>query len=90
MLFRLTASDSPSDKLFTLQNVSEWNHNYVVTQLAVFKDRLVVCDQISSVSLLQVHSDYRLITLARDFGPLWPMCVEAFDEKNIIGANVSL
>lgn len=88
MLFQLKPSDSTFSS-FNLQKLSEWNHNYLVTSLVSHNDHLVVGDQISSVSLLQVTSEPKLVTLAKDYGPLWPVAVEAFDDKNIITANVS-
>jgi len=32
--------------------------------------------------------DEKLQTVARDYGPRWPVSIEAIDEKNVIGANV--
>jgi DNA damage-binding protein 1 len=87
MLFRLDASDYLSSATFALQKVTEWNHNYFVTSLASYSDNLVAGDHISSVSVLKVVNS-QLQTVSRDYGPLWPVCVEALDEKSIIGANV--
>ena len=85
MLFKLEGS---SDSLSpSLNKVSEWHHNYLVTSLGSYADRVVVGDQPSSVSLLQVTQS-KLISQARDYGPLWPVCVEALGERHIIGANV--
>lgn len=87
ILFRLERSDHLSTTSFTIQKVAEWNHNYFVTSLVSRGNNLVLGDAISSVSLLKVV-DGQLKTVARDYGPLWPVCVEALDETNIIGANV--
>ena len=88
MLYRLDVSDDVPSPSFTLRRLSEWNHNYLVTTLASYGDHVVAGDQISSVSILRV-SDSEVRNVARDYGPLWPVCVEASDEENIIGANVS-
>ena len=87
MLYRLKVSDDAPSPSFTLQMLSEWNHNYVLTSLATYGDHILAGDQISSVSILKV-SDSTVQNVARDYGPLWPVCVEASDEANIIGANV--
>ncbi|TFK70374.1 hypothetical protein BDN72DRAFT_542903 [Pluteus cervinus] len=83
-LFRLTnVEDSPASKL---EPLGEWNHNYIVSSLASFGDSVVLGDQISSVSLLKVQGD-KFQNVARDYGPRWPVSVEALDDKNIIAAN---
>lgn len=46
-------------------------------------------DQISSVSLLKIVEN-EVVLEARDYGPLYPVAVEALDQKNIICANVRL
>ena len=46
-------------------------------------------DQISSVSLLKV-AEASLVVEAKDYGPLYPVSVEALDSDNIICANVSV
>ena len=43
----------------------------------------------SSVSVLNVVES-KLRIVARDYGPLWPVCVHMVDKKGIIGANVSV
>ena len=87
MLYGLKVSDDVPSPSFTLQLLSEWNHNYLLTSLATYGDHVVAGDQISSVSILKV-SNSQVHNVARDYGPLWPVCVEASDEANIIGANV--
>lgn len=69
------------------RKVTEWNHNYLVTGLGAIGNHVFVGDQISSVSLLKCTEE-RFETVARDYGPRWPVSVEAIDEKNVIGANV--
>ncbi|KAJ3744599.1 CPSF A subunit region-domain-containing protein [Lentinula detonsa] len=86
-----TTTESPS---YQLKSLMDWNHNYLVTSLSAYGDHLVVADQFSSVSLLRVGGDAggggRLMTVARDYSPLWPICVDAVDEKSFIGADKSL
>jgi len=43
-----------------------------------------------SVRSLLRFSDLKLHLVAKDYGPLWPVCVQAVDEKTIIGANADL
>lgn len=87
-LYRL----QPSTKLtpvttYTLKEIHNWNHNYMVTSLGAYEDRLVAGDQISSVSLIKV-SDTELVTEARDYGPLYPIALEALSERSLICSNV--
>lgn len=89
MLYGLKVSDDVPSPSFTLQLLSEWNHNYYLTSLATYGDHIVAGDQISSVSILKV-SDSKIRNVAKDYGPLWPVAVEASDEANIIGANDAL
>ena len=71
-----------------LEEVSTWNHNYFVTNLVFDGTHLLVGDAISSVSALKWNEDREKIeTVARDYGPLWPVAIEATG-KGIIGANV--
>jgi hypothetical protein len=41
----------------------------------------------SSVTLLRV-GESELHIVARDYGPLWPICVHMVNSKSVIGANV--
>lgn len=61
----------------------------MVTSLSAYGDHLVVSDQFSSVSLLKLDESQKLVTVARDYSPLWPISVEAVDDKSFIGADVS-
>ncbi|KAJ7134358.1 CPSF A subunit region-domain-containing protein [Mycena epipterygia] len=88
MLFRLDMD--PETMECKLKKVSEINLNYFVTSLAAFENRLVLGDQISSVSLLEVHQGFKLRTLGRDLTPLSPVSVQALDRKHIIAANDTL
>ena len=87
MLFQLNADKNVSPSKLSLDKIAEWNHNYLVTSLGAVGDHVFAGDQISSVSLLKVL-DEKLQTVARDYGPRWPVSIEAIDEKNVIGANV--
>ncbi|KAF9069809.1 CPSF A subunit region-domain-containing protein [Rhodocollybia butyracea] len=75
---------------YSLEQVAGWNHTYLVNSIASYDDRIVASDQFSSVSLLKVDPSQNLITVARDYSPLWPVAVEAFDTEGIIGADQSL
>jgi DNA damage-binding protein 1 len=65
----------------------------VVTSLVARRSRLFVGDAICSVSIIDVveaeAGEMRLESVAKDFGPLWPVTVESLDQDTIIGANVS-
>ena len=90
LLFRLDSSlDESSTIVFSLKKIVDWNHNYLVSSLGSFGDRIVAGDQISSVSLLKV-GEASLVSEAKDYGPLYPVSVEALDLDNIICANVSV
>ncbi|KAG6903292.1 hypothetical protein C0995_000187 [Termitomyces sp. Mi166 len=82
MLFKLQSSDD----ILHLERLTDWNHNYLVTSLATYDDRIIIGDQLNSVSLLEV-TDGKIQNLARDYGPRWPVAVEASGNDSIIGAN---
>lgn len=84
--FYVSVEESQSP-VFSLKKLAEWNHNYMVTSLGSFNDHVAAGDQISSVSLLQVTDD-KLISEARDYGPLYPVAVEALNDTSIIASNV--
>ncbi|KAJ4488025.1 CPSF A subunit region-domain-containing protein [Lentinula aciculospora] len=79
-----------STPLYTFHSVTDWNHNYIVTCLSAYGDHLVVADQLTSVSLLKLNENQKLKTVAKDYSPLWPISVEAADDKSFIGADQSL
>ncbi|KAJ7430159.1 CPSF A subunit region-domain-containing protein [Mycena latifolia] len=87
MLFRLEMD--PVSKACKLQKVSMINLNYFVTSLSGYDNRLVLGDQISSVSLLEISEDSKLRSLGRDLTPLSPVCVQALDGNHIVAANES-
>jgi DNA damage-binding protein 1 len=75
--------------VFSLKKITEWNHNYLVSSLGSFGNRIVAGDQISSLSLLKV-TEANLTSEAKDYGPLYPISVEALDSDNIICASVGV
>lgn len=88
MIFRTTVANERSSPTFALHKVAEWNHNYYVCSLVSRGNTLMLGDAISSVSFLELVGT-QLKVVAKDYGPLWPLCVEAWGDKSIIGANVS-
>ncbi|KAG1898161.1 CPSF A subunit region-domain-containing protein [Suillus fuscotomentosus] len=70
----------------TMAQIATWNHNYLVTSLASRGDIILLGDAISSISMLRLE-DNRLHLIARDYGPLWPTCVELMSNSTLIGAN---
>lgn len=87
LLFQLWLDKGASPAILALEKITEWNHNYLVTSLAAVDNRVFAGDQISSVSLLEIQEN-KFNTEARDYGPRWPVSIEAIDGKNVIGANV--
>ncbi|KAG6831652.1 hypothetical protein H0H87_004602 [Tephrocybe sp. NHM501043] len=85
MAFKLKKSDDS----FVFELLSEWNHNYMLTSLATYDNRIVIGDQLNSVSLLEI-ADGKIRNVARDYGPRWPVAVEAADKDTILAANVSI
>jgi len=87
MIFRIVVtSDVSTTPSFSLHKVADWNHNYFVNSLVSRGSTLVLGDAISSVAFLKLDGT-RLGTVARDYGPLWPICLQLWSEKSIIGAN---
>ncbi|EGN98024.1 hypothetical protein SERLA73DRAFT_109335 [Serpula lacrymans var. lacrymans S7.3] len=75
-----------STQLLALHKITEWNHNYLVTNLVCRGDKILVGDAINSISFLRMVES-QIQCLARDYGSLWPVCVEMLDQSSIIGAN---
>ena len=71
-----------------MTKIADWNHNYFVTSLAVQDDVLITGDAINSVAVIQ-YDGTQLRTQARDYSPLWPLCIEASNGNAVLGANVS-
>ncbi|KAF8630852.1 hypothetical protein AX17_005211 [Amanita inopinata Kibby_2008] len=89
-LYQLGISDEDtSTRAYTLKHLAAWNHNYIVANLATFGNYILVGDQISSISLVKVI-DNTLKSVARDYGPLWPISIDASSETDIIAANDAL
>ncbi|KAF8650163.1 hypothetical protein AX16_005397 [Volvariella volvacea WC 439] len=84
-MYSIVDSDDYSQQP-TLTKVAEWNHNYLVASLGSFDSTVIVGDHISSVSVLNAEQT-TLKHIARDYGPLWPVAVEAFDGHQFIAAN---
>lgn len=76
------------DQSVTLQKVTEWTHNYVVRNLVSNGEHLILGDAINSISILRL-AGAQLQTVARDYGPLWPVCLQGLDARSIIAASVS-
>ncbi|KAF9561348.1 hypothetical protein CPC08DRAFT_689138 [Agrocybe pediades] len=85
----IAASTGEEPEVARLDKVAEWNHNYLVTSLSSYDNYIAAGDQISSISLLKVDGN-RLVSVARDYGPLYPLAVEALNEKNVIASSDSL
>jgi DNA damage-binding protein 1 len=45
-------------------------------------------DAVHSLTVLKIGDGSRLETVARDYGPLWPISLKAVDRNTLIGANV--
>ena len=60
----------------------------MVTSLAIDGDRLITGDAVSSIALIGLQND-KFKTIARDYGPLWPLCLTFSEGRAVIGANVS-
>lgn len=74
-----------------LQSVFVWNHDYLVLSLAVHGTRVFDGDGVHSVSALdltRVSGQTKLKTVARNYSPLWPVSLGAWDKDTVIGANV--
>ncbi|KAG2145900.1 CPSF A subunit region-domain-containing protein [Suillus clintonianus] len=69
-----------------MARITTWNHNYLVTSLVSRGDIILLGDAISSISMLRLE-DNRLHLIARDYGTLWPTCVELTSNSTLIGAN---
>lgn len=68
--------------------LAEWNHNYVLTSLAVRNGILVAGDILYSVAALRIV-DSKLQTVAKHFTPLMPVCLGVSEDESIVGANVN-
>ncbi|PFH53878.1 hypothetical protein AMATHDRAFT_72908 [Amanita thiersii Skay4041] len=90
-LFRLEVEDAETSMpAYKLKQFVSWNHNYIVSNLASFNDNsILVGDQISSISLVKLENK-KLKSVARDYGPLWPVSIDASSEMDIICANDAL
>lgn len=83
--------ESGADNDGALQSVFVWNHDYLVTSLAVHGTRIFDGDAVHSVSALDLtraSGQAKLKTVARNYGPLWPVALGAWDKDTVIGSNV--
>ncbi|KAG6837618.1 hypothetical protein H0H93_006139 [Arthromyces matolae] len=83
IVFKLQTSGDVSQVV----RLGEWNHNYMVTSLVTHENRVMIGDHLNSVSMLEVV-DGKIKNLARDYGPRWPVAVEANGKDSMIGANL--
>ncbi|CAL1713378.1 unnamed protein product [Somion occarium] len=86
VLYTLATNPVIKPPVISLHKLHEWNHNYTVISLVAHDDIITIGDAISSVSVLQV-SGKEIKSVARDYGPLWPVAVEALPDKGVIGGN---
>ena len=87
VIFKIQEGDVGATPM-VLQELGKWNHNYFVTNLAFDGERILVGDAISSVSAIRWNEEGQTVqTVARDYGPLWPVAIESTG-NGIIGANV--
>ena len=89
MTFEGEGEDSKASE-YAVEKLLDWNHNYLVNNIASFDDHLIVADQYSSVSLLKLNARQKLATIARDYSSLWPVAIDALDKESIIGGDVSV
>lgn len=90
LLFEIRKRQAGDAELLSLRKTAEWNHNHFVTNLVWDGQHLIVGDAISSVSVLNVTQEpAKLESVARDYGPLWPVAVESTG-NGVIGANVRI
>ncbi|KAI0311510.1 CPSF A subunit region-domain-containing protein [Amylostereum chailletii] len=82
----------------SLKKMWTWNHNYLVTTLAVHGTRLFVGDAIHSIAVLDmmVESEMdgditpKLQNVARDYSPLWPVALGGWDEQTVVAADADM
>jgi len=84
VIYKMSKPNNSSNTL--LEQVAEWNHNYFVTSLVSVGDIVKIGDAISSVSVLKIDGD-TIRTIARDYGPLWPIAIESTNDGGVIGGN---
>ena len=88
ILYKSTENEAGESTPLTLEKVAEWNHNHFVTNVVIDGEHILVGDAISSVSVLRWNERLeRLESIARDYGPLWPIAIEGTG-NGVIGANV--
>jgi DNA damage-binding protein 1 len=89
MIFRIAVtSDVSTTPTFALHKVADWNRGYYLTGLLSLGNTLMLGDSMTSMSFLKLDGT-QLEMVARDYGPLWPVCMQLWGAKSVIGANVS-
>ena len=88
MIFRIRAAPLGESTPLVLEELATWNHNYFVTQLAFDGEHLIVGDAISSICAVRWDEKKgRVESVARDYGPVWPVAVASTGTGAIV-ANV--
>lgn len=76
---------------FELAILQRWAHNYIVSNLVSYADRIFIGDAVSSLSVIRWdEGTQKLYNVARDYAPLWPISIEALSSEKIIGCNVCI
>ena len=74
----------------TLDETARWTHNYIVANMVTRQDKIYIGDAISSLSVVRLdESTQKLVNIARDYTPLWPVAIETLDNGLVIAGNVS-
>ncbi|VDB85583.1 unnamed protein product [Peniophora sp. CBMAI 1063] len=87
VVFKYNRAEGPDG---SLQSVFVWNHDYIVASLAVHGSRIFDGDAVHSISALdltRISGQTKLKTVARNYSPLWPKALGAWDKDTVIGAN---
>ena len=66
-----------------------WDHNYIVIDVQVVSEYIVVCDAALSLTLLTMK-DSALVSAIKCYKPLWPLCMNVIGNDTVIGANVGI
>ncbi|EJD50676.1 hypothetical protein AURDEDRAFT_112250 [Auricularia subglabra TFB-10046 SS5] len=86
-LRRNTLSEAERASHLTLRQKKEWNHNYVVTSLAARGDTIYIGDSVASIAILRWKHE-TLHTIARHFGPIFPLALDVMSSGSVITANI--
>ncbi|KAG9035896.1 hypothetical protein FRB95_010299 [Tulasnella sp. JGI-2019a] len=86
-VYRLEAPEGKDG--FRFATCSTWDRGYVLTSIACKGDMLAVGDALRSVDLLKLEGD-KLISVAKNCNPLWPLSVEWTGEDSVISGEGDL